>query len=342
MQDKTSSPLIATPDRYLFAFEADAAVFLEMDRDSYSRSIFLDDRIQPSSETPIHVPISALSPPGPTPASGWIFHVAHCGSTLLARALDRPGGGIVLREPFTLRQLGIEAANGAATDPAWQVRLQLASTLLARRYAGGSPSIIKANVPVNFIIRDILASVPDASAILLYFPLADYLTAILRSPNHLVWLRNVSANLRPAIIAHAGTLPENDAERTAALWLAQIRCYAAVLAQFPNTRSLDAETLFNSPQLVIDAAATLFGQPIADADLRAIVEGPLFATYSKNPAFAFNNEARLGRQAALANTLAPDIERARQWVGRQLDAYPLPVRLERQLVAGMPQRHLLG
>lgn len=342
MQDTTPPPLITTPDHYLFAFEADAAVFLEMDRAAYRRSIFLDDRILPTCETPTQVPVSTLATPGSTPASGWIFHVAHCGSTLLARALDRPEGGIVLREPFTLRQLGIEAANGAAADPAWQARLRIATTLLARRYAGGSASIIKANVPVNFMIPQILAAAPNASAILLHFPLADYLTAILRSPNHLAWLRNVTANLSPAIIAGAEALPEDDAERAAALWLAQMRCYAAALAQFPNTRSLDAETLFTSPRSVIAAAAVLFEQPMADAEIREIVAGPLFATYSKNPAFAFSNTARVERQATLANSLAPDIERARRWVIRQSDDFPLPVRLQRPLVADMPQRDLLG
>jgi hypothetical protein len=329
--------MLTTPDDYLFAFEGDAAIVLAMDRAAYRRSVFLDERIDPASEVARHPPVASLSAPS-APPLGWIFHVAHCGSTLLARALDQ-GERLVLREPLALRQLAIDAAGGSRRAD-WESRLALVTNLLARRYDPTLMTVVKANVPVNFIITDIMAATPDAPAILLHFPLGDYLAAILRSPASLQWLRGITEALRPAIIAHAGALPDDDAGRAAALWLAQMRAYAAALACFPNCHSLDAEALFGDPAAVLAAASALFDAPLAADAVAAITKGPLFKTYSKNPALAFDDAARRARQATQAEALAPEIATARDWVAAQTRQSPLPDTLVRPLVVG--NRPLLG
>jgi hypothetical protein len=329
------------PGWYPFAFEAEALVMLPMDRAAYARSIFLDDRIIPAAETPVALPLAALpTPPSPRPA-GWIFHVAHCGSTLLARALDRPAGGLVLREPLALRQLGFDAAAGTAD---WPEKLAIVRALLSRRaQKSASPTIIKANVPANFGPAGAISADPAERAIFLYFPLESYLLAILRSPNHRAWVRAITDSLAPAIVAAIGApLPDADAQRAAALWLAQMRLFNAALAAAPHSRSLDAEALFTAPAPVLAAAATLFGQPIPAAEIDSIVNGPLFATYAKNPAFAFDNAARVARRNEAATALAPELAAARQWVAPRLAENPLPRRLPQPLVPGLMPRDLLG
>lgn len=327
----TAVPLLTSPDDYLFAFEGESAILLAMDRSAYRRSIFLDDRIDPASEVARHPAVAEISAPAPAPLTGWIFHVAHCGSTLLARALDGDDGSLVLREPLALRQLAVDAAGGV--PPGWRARLDLVTGLLARRYDPAAMTIVKANVPVNFIIPDLLTATPSAPAILLHFPLADYLAAILRSPNSRAWLRGVTDALRPQIVRHAGALPDDDWARAAALWLAQMRVYADALDRFPQCHSLDAEVLFARPADVLAAASALFGAPMPPSEIAAIIAGPLFNTYSKNPSLAFDDAARRQRHAALTDVLAPDIARARLWVEDRLSDRPLPEALPRPLVA---------
>src|SRR5688572_23380970 len=215
MMSLTLDDLFASPDHYLHSFEGEAAVFMPMDREAYHRSIFLDGRISPAANQMMKLPVAALADPRRRPApTGWIFHVAHCGSTLLARALDRPSASLVLREPLALRQLGL------APDPQ---RLALTLAMLSKRYREDAPTIVKANVPVNFLLPDLAAADPDARAIFLYATLRDYLLAILRSDNHREWLRLVTTQLAP----HLGDLPDlSDARRCAALWLAQMRAFA--------------------------------------------------------------------------------------------------------------------
>jgi hypothetical protein len=303
MMSLTLDDLFVSPDHYLHSFEGDAAVFMPMDREAYHRSIFLDGRISPAANRTMKVPAGALVDPARKPApTGWIFHVAHCGSTLLARALDRREANLVLREPFALRQLAL------APDPAG---LALTAAMLSKRYRADLPTIVKANVPVNFLLRELAALGPDAHAIFLYATLGDYVLAILRSDNHRQWLRSVTAQLA----AHLGDLAAlSDAERCAALWLAQMRAFTEALSLLPNARTLDAEILFAHPRRVLEAAAGHLAVPMSEAEIIETVEGPLFATYSKNPEQPFDNEARLARRSALEGPLAEELAQARRWI----------------------------
>ncbi len=301
----TLDDLFTSPDHYLHSFEGDDALFVPMDRAAYHRSIFLDGRIAPAAEGSMRLPIATLArgvrPPAPT---GWIFHVAHCGSTLLARALDRVAGNLVLREPLALRQLAIRP------DAA---RLRIVAAMLGKGYRTDARTIVKANVPVNFLLPDLLAATPGARAIFLHCSLRDYLLAILRDDDHRGWLRRVTGQLA-AYLGDTSRL--NDAELAAALWLAQMRAFTAALDEMPHGRTLDAETFFNQPREMVTAAARHLDVALSDAEIAEIVAGPLFATYSKNPDVAFDNAARLSRRAALEATLAGELAQAQAWIER--------------------------
>lgn len=335
--------LFASPDHHLHAFDGDQAVFLDMDRAAYERSIFVDGRIQPASKRMLRAPVAPLvafndqrrlrSPPGP----GWIFHVAHCGSTLLARALDRPGRLLSIREPLPLRQLGVEAACGRPRADDWAGRLRLVRDLLGRRYAEAEGVVVKANVPVNAILHPLTAGQAGGRAIALYFPLESYLAAVLRSPDHRRWVDRVTSEMAGAISPElAGLDRPTTAQRAAALWLFQMRAFARLLADCPQAVSLDADTLFDAPRDSVAAAAALFGAPFDDATLDAVIEGPLFGQYSKNPGVAFSNSERLARRKNVLASLSDDLLSARRFIETRLASAPLPDRLARPLASEAP------
>jgi hypothetical protein len=326
----TIKELFASPDHYLFAFEGNQAIFRQMDRAAYRRSIFLDRRISAAGDAVFQVPVADLiehldASGDAALRTGWIFHVAHCGSTLLARALDLPDRNLVLREPLALRQLGVDRRPAGP-------RLRLVASLAGRRYREDAPTIVKANVPVNFLASDLLQLDPQAPAIFLYFPLRTYLLAVLRSVGHRNWVTNVTTQLQPVLaetVADVGGL--EPAERAAALWLAQMRLYEAALRQFPEARSLHAEGLFDKPWPVLAAAAAHLGVRIAEPDLERIVAGETFTTYSKAPDRAFDNAARLEMQAQTSRWLGPELDRARRWIDGRRVSHPPPSRLDRPL-----------
>ncbi len=301
----TLDDLFASPDHYFHSFEDGQAVFVPMDRAAYHRSIFLDRRISPASDQSMALPLATLAArvPAAQPIA-WIFHMAHCGSTLLARALDDPAASLVLREPLALRQTAI------LRDPA---RLPLVLAMLGKRYRADAPTLIKANVPVNFLLPQIAAADSQARAILLYLPLRAYLQAILRDDNHRNWLRTVTTQLSSYLGDWTGL---SDAERAAALWLAQVDAFTATLAAMPNARALNAELFFNDSLPVLNAAAAQLGVQMDAKALEAVVAGPLFSTYSKNPNVAFDNAARVARAAEVAAAIAPELAAAEAWVAR--------------------------
>lgn len=307
----TIDDLFASPDHYLHSFEGDAAVFVPMDRAAYHRSIFLDGRISPAGAGSMRLPFGTLAGKGPRPSpTGWIFHVAHCGSTLLARALDQQSSNLVLREPLALRQL-------ALTPDAERLAVTLA--MVSKRYRAELPTVVKANVPVNFLLPKLVESDREARVIFLHCGLRDYLLAILRNDKHRAWVRNVTGQLR-AYLGDLSALP--DAECAAALWLAQMRAFEAAIAALPNARALDAEQFFAGPAAYLSLAAAHLGVPMTPGEVDALVAGPLFSTYSKNPELPFDNAARVARRAELEVAIAPELEQAQTWIAARSEAAP--------------------
>ena len=313
----THEELYTSPDHYLHSFEGDDAVFVPMDRAAYHRSIFLDARISAAATGSMGIPVASLAKAVPIPQStGWVFHIAHCGSTLLARALDRPNSSLVLREPAALRQVGV------APDAA---RLAVVLTMLGKRYLTDAPTIVKANVPVNFILPNVITTDPQASAIFLYCGLRDYLLAVLRSDGHRNWVQQVTAQFALQIGDMSGL---SDAKRAAALWRAQIGAFNGAMARMPNARSLNCETFFDEPREALSAASSYFGLAMTQVDVDATVTGPLFSTSAKNPTLAFDNAQRMARRAYLEELMAPELDEAQIW----LDQAGGNIKLDRPLV----------
>jgi hypothetical protein len=300
----SSTDLGTSPDHYLHSFDAGHAVFVPMDAAAYRRSIFLDHRISAAGPATMRIPVATLLG-GETTAqpTGWIFHMAHCGSTLLARALDALGDNLVLREPLALRQLAIEP-NAAMLD------IELG--MLSKRYSKNALNIVKANVPVNFILDEIAQRQENGTAILLYLDLPDYLSAILRSEGHRTWLRGICSLLSP----YLGDLSKcSDAQRAGALWQAQMLRFEALSRFWPRSRSVDAERFFSEPATILGSAARLLGVETTKNAVSQLVSGPLFSTYSKQPAIRFSNEDRIARRDQVAAGLASEIDEARDWLG---------------------------
>ena len=288
-----------------------------------------------------------LTRPPQEPRLTYIFHVAHCGSTLLARALDIEEGNIVYREPPVLRQLGAEAASGfyGGTLPLeWQQKLDLSVALLNRSYSSDGPIVVKANVPVNFMIRALLDAGSDR-ALLLYASLENYLLAVLKSPTHRAWVAAISTELGAAIEAVTGISAEERQslsipEAASCLWMAQIAIFDETLKANANVRTLDAEKFYGDPESTLQKCFEFLGQAVDESTVAEIVKGELFTRYSKDPRQSYDNETRLSQREAIRAQLAGDIDKGRDWVNQHIGQCEIPSVLGSSLTEGTSE--LLG
>lgn len=336
----TLQDLFGDPALFLHQIDGNATNFQTMTREDIARSIFLDGRIRHGGRANFRVPLDRLLAEAtadrlPVRRIGWIFHVAQCGSTLLARALDHLGRSLVLREPAALRQLGVMAGAGessAAIPPPELLHLVVA--MLGKRWQADRPVIVKANVPVNFLAERVLALDPAAPAIALHFPLAQYVAAILRTEGHVRWTESVFAELRMDQRSYVVDAPSGPAEMAAALWFAQMKAFEALLQSYPGARSLEASLLFDRPADIVLAAARLFNVEMSEKEAQETAEGELFSSYSKNPALDYDPEVRLAREAEAMRRLEPEIGQARAWTEAARARHGLVEALDRPLFGG--------
>lgn len=328
--------VLATPDYHFLTFDGDSALLLPMDRASYLRSAFLDGRAVAQSSTSIRMPLAPLIETANASATlqiGWIFHVARCGSTLLSRLVDSNDSSLVLREPPPLRQVGLSAAAGDQSDK-WRDRLKLAHAMAARRFNPARPTIVKANVPVNFMLDDLLGLDPTAPATYLYQPFEPYLVSILRAPQHRIWVERITDQVAPVLSATVGFVPESGLpERAAALWAHQMLVFDHALNAESGARSLDADTLFEAPIDTAKAVAQHLGAIDADVEGNA---ASLLGRYAKDVSRQFSDEDRRKRDADDQRRLSEEISQARTWLDKSPVASRLPERLARSLTGKSP------
>ena len=342
--DSQLENLFESPDLFLWQFDGPQALFVKMDRNAYHNTIFCDQRILATSNEIVRIDFSRLydffcGRPPQRSALNYIFHIAHCGSTLLARALDDKENNIVYREPVVLRQLGAEAASGfyGTTPPSeWQQRLDVSLALLNRSYAKHAPVVVKVNVPVNFMTQALLKNSSDNRAMLLYSSLEHYLLAVLKSANHRSWVTAICTELGPAVETVTGITAEQRQslsvpEAAACLWMAQIAIFGRIVEAHSNVRTLDAEVFYGDPENTLQKCFEFVGQSIDGSTISDIVKSDLFTRYSKNPRQAYDNDTRLAQREAIRGQLAGDIDQAREWVNQHTGQVALPLKLGKPL-----------
>jgi hypothetical protein len=334
-----------SPEQYLVQFDGAKACFAHMDRDAYLQSIFTNvSRIKTATPQQWTLPLSALHElyaelGGEQAAPGFIFHPAHCGSTLLARLLDHKNKSLVIREPFALRQLAARIASEPPhlEDEFSKQLLAAVLSLLSRSWGADQKVIIKANVPVNFILPQIFAYLPGASGIILYASFEGYLLSVLKTPRHRQWVMNICAEMAPAIRQIAGLSgivnDELEAEQAASLlWMAQMNQFRQAISNAPALRSLNCERLFEAPKKALEATAKLFAIDFSSEELDGIVNSGMLSEYAKDPTQKYDEASRLKERTQLAAQLKPVIDSARSWAEPFLQAMDIPDELPGNLI----------
>jgi hypothetical protein len=103
--------------------------------------------------------------------------------------------------------------------------------LLGRKYESSQPTLIKANVPVNFMIPALMDVSSNSKEIFSYHTLEHYLLSILKSQNQQNWVKSMCSLIGHKADGVIGIHAQQRAELSmlqlaAYLWLAQIATYS--------------------------------------------------------------------------------------------------------------------
>jgi len=283
------------------------ALVLRVNETVYREASFLDDRIFNPQMEGFWLPLesvlqetSHLTPGKPH----YIFHVGHCGSTLISRLLAELPNCLPLREPMSLLTLAVarrelDRASSWVTTSQWNQLLQTAISSLARTYRTSDRSLIKATSNAGNLLDIISATFDGNSRILMmHISLESLLAAMLRTQD----LRASIHAYSPAWIMDFCRLTGRDDVRLADLddaqqitvkWLTLLMLFMQTQTAKPGqTRMLNFEDFLMHPEEQFMNIAKFFELESRPDKARQLVNGPLMQTYSKIPTQNYNPTQR--------------------------------------------------
>ena len=298
----------------------DAIHFLPVPREAHARATFINDEHLPKGLAPVVIgrraAIAAAPPPAPI---HFVFHSAFCCSTLVARAFDRPGWAMGLKEPVILNDIVGWRHRGGQGASMTQV-MNDALTLLARPFEPGEAIVVKPSNVANGLAEAMLLLRPDARALLLYAPLRTYLGSIAKKGlDGRLWVRTLLLRLLDEKLIDLGFtardhMGQTDLQVAAVGWLAQQALFARLVARFGagRIRTLDSAHLMAEPRAAFGALARLFDRPIEGGVIDGIVAGPAFTRHSKDGT-AFGADDRADEVSRAAQVHGDEIEKVAIW-----------------------------
>lgn len=224
-------------------FRRNRASLVQLDEPAYRASTFLGGpRLVTLGAEELEVPLDALvqhctEDHGPM---HFLFHIGHCGSTLLSRMLGELPGLFSLREPRPL--MGLAQYRRSMGHPGyrldeseWREYLHAVMELLSRTWRDSDVALVKPNSHSNNQIADELEWAAGR-ALLLQVGLEIWLATVLKTDKrdelrHFAELR--AADLKHRIPETALPPPNEitDAQRAAVTWLVQLLEFQDALDQ---------------------------------------------------------------------------------------------------------------
>ena len=304
----------------LFAFDTaqDRAWVLHFDAEDYRRASFLDQRALNRPDVSGWVVdqaelAAALDPSPPLRDVHWLFHIGHCGSSLVSRLLDLVPGVLGVREPLPLLTLAHERDNPVAAT--WEAPV-LAS--LARGFADSRAVIVKPTSVVTTIADRLLPA--TGRACLLWVDLHTWLATMLRDPR----LIDGPLSTEPLRLARQPDLPsaDTDAARLARAWLIEQLRWRTLAADPTLTGrliDLDFADVLRDPAPAVARLAAHYDLDAPEDWAQRIKASQLLSRYAKDGNAHFDSNARRRELSAAAEKHAEGIAEGLRWAESALE-----------------------
>ena len=318
---------------------AERVLLLRLDERTYHEAAFLDERLSSADIPGFWVGLDDLEArfrrqPAQPPPQHWIFHVGHCGSTLLSRLLGALGGYLPLREPPVLRSLAAAQRDLATPlsliDPArWPLVFDLVLALLGRRYRVDGLPLVKATSSCNNLLSPVLDTAPDSRALALYLSLENYLATMLRAGGSRTDTETHARSRLQDLLALSG--PESDLrlyqlslpQRAVVNWLSCVALFSTARASHAERLLLlDFDDFLRSPESELLALARFFGSSTDPEEIANALGSGVMNRYAKAPEHAYSAELRARELNDSRQRFSAEIRHGLGWAETMLSAHP--------------------
>jgi hypothetical protein len=316
------------------------ALFVRLSQEDLRAASFLDERLGMQGREGFWVPLRGIAEVASAMAheahtADFIFHIGHCGSTLLSRLLDQDAGILGLREPLVLRELAVaerelESTSARLSTDQWQRLFADALAILGRRFAPEQKVIIKATSSCNNLIERVLAFDARVRIVLMYLPLESYLATMMKAPGGgLDVLHGAPARLQFLDRALGGIplrLHQLDTAETVAMgWVAELLRFQQIRATAAYARRvmlLDFEKLLEDPATHLHAVRAHMGLAELPADNAALMQSAVMRAYAKSPTHAYTPADRAHDLDLSRRRFGNEIARGMAFAEKLLGEYP--------------------
>jgi len=312
-------------------------LLLEVDERRYRQTPFLDDRMVDEGTQGFWVDLDSLPAPDPdepVPDPALIFHIGHCGSTLLSRLLPAACPLLPVREPPPLRTLAeslrlLEQPVSRLSRTQWRTLLGRFVTLYSRGYRKHEPALIKPTSDCGNLIGPVLEARSASRAVLMYQSLETYLAIMMDG-----------SKARMDIEGHAVTrlsdlhdfIGDRDSlrlfqltapQRVVVSWLAGVTGFhRAMQTHAQQLRPLDFDRLLEDPSHVLSEVMSFLGLPVDQSRVTTAIDGPIMQTYAKAPEYRYGPTDRAARLAENRSRSGAEIEQGMKWAMTLVERYP--------------------
>lgn len=268
-----------------------------------------------------------LRPAGSRRVERFVFHVGFCGSTLLARLLDRPGKVLSLKEPQCLADIAGQReaiAAGRAVAP-MNGLIDHALGQLFEAGGGDMTVVVKPTNWVNLLLPELCAPERDVRAIFVSMGRRAFLTAVFRGGQpRLAFCTRLAAQIAAelprgnvalnAAIESGGEALDRAARITALLHAMQeVLFNRAIEANgWSEKVRIDFDHLIRNPKSVLSRARSLLELNTEEDDSKRDLL--LMERHSKSPESAFRPSSRLQENSVIEQYHGERFETALDWV----------------------------
>lgn len=253
---------------------------------------------------------------------GFLFHIGHVGSTLVARLLGAHPDVLALREPQVLRTLAQAAIAPEVTGWSAQEleeRTSVILRLLSRRFRPAQMPIVKTTSYVSELAGHFMSRVSMPRALFLTVSPVNFLATILGAENSPAEARMLAPS-RLARLAKRTRMRWrleglSPGEVVAMGWASEMTALARA-AEMAAERVLwmDFDRFLAEPQPHLARAFAHFGITAAPAAVEAILAGPDMQRYSKAPEHPYDAGLRAEVLREAHRIAGEEIMRGQRWL----------------------------